>query len=132
MKTRISVFAAGLISAVLWAGGAVAQPTGSPFLDRLHSDLQLTQSQESAWQTFQQAYRVNPQDQARERDAQMRMPSLNGPQRMDLAISMAEQDLAGMRQRGDALKAFYGTLSAEQQRVFDRDTLGPPQSQSPY
>lgn len=132
MKTRISIFAAGLMGAVLWAGGALAQTTGSPFLDHLHSDLQLAASQESAWQAFQQAYRVDPQDLTRERDAQMRMPSLNGPQRMDLAISMAEQDLAGMRARGDALKAFYGTLSTQQQHVFDRDTLAPPQPQSPY
>jgi hypothetical protein len=46
---------------------------------------------------------------------------------MDLAIGMAEQDLAGMRQRSDALKTFYATLSAQQQHVFDRDTLEPSQ-----
>ena len=125
MKTRISIFAAALMGAALWAGGAVAQPTGSPFLDHLHSDLQLSAAQDSAWQSFQQAYRVDPQDLARERDADMRMPTLNGPQRMDLAISMAEQDLAGMRHRADALKAFYATLSPQQQHVFDRDTLEP-------
>jgi hypothetical protein len=127
MKTRISILAAGLMGVALWAGGALAQTTGSPFLDHLHSDLQLNASQESAWQSFQQAYRVDPQDLARERDAQTRMPTLNGPQRMDLAIGMAEQDLAGMRQRSDALKTFYATLSAQQQHVFDRDTLEPSQ-----
>jgi LTXXQ motif family protein len=109
----------------LWAAGAQAQP--SSFLDRLHSDLQLSPAQDDAWQGFQQAYRVDPQDMTRERDAEARMPSLTGPQRMDLAIGMAEQDLAGMRRRGDALKAFYVGLSPQQQTVFDHDTLAPQQ-----
>jgi periplasmic protein CpxP/Spy len=109
----------------LWAAGAQAQP--SSFLDRLHSDLQLSPAQDGAWQGFQQAYRVDPLDMTRERDAEARMPSLTGPQRMDLAIGMAEQDLAGMRRRGDALKAFYAGLSPQQQKVFDRDTLAPQQ-----
>ena len=108
----------------LWTAGAQAQPPS--FLDRLHSDLQLSPAQDSAWQGFQQAYRVDPQDMTRERDAEARMPSLTGPQRMDLAIGMAEQDLAGMRRRGDALKAFYAGLSPQQQKVFDRDTLEGP------
>ena len=135
MKTRVSIFAAALMGAALWAGGAMAQTstsTGSPFLDHLRGDLQLTASQQDAWQSFQQAYRVDPQDVTRERDAEARMPSLNGPQRMDLAISMAEQDLAGMRQRSDALKAFYGGLSADQQHTFDRDTLAPAPQQASF
>jgi hypothetical protein len=53
------------------------------------------------------------------------MPGLTGPQRMDLAIGMAEENLAGMRRRGDALKIFYSGLSPKQQKVFDRDTLPP-------
>src|SRR5271154_5644147 len=108
----------------LWTAGAQAQP--SSFLDRLRSDLQLSPTQDGAWQNFQQAYRVDPQDMTQERDAEARMPSLTGPQRMDLAIGMAERDLAGMRRRGDALKAFYATLSTQQQKVFDRDTLEGP------
>ena len=112
---------------VLWAGEGRAQPPGvsPPYLERLHSDLQLNPSQEDAWNRFQQSYRVDPQEMARERDADSRMAGLTGPQRMDLAISMAQQDLDGMRRRGDALKAFYATLTPQQQRVFDRDTLQP-------
>lgn len=127
MKTgRLLTIAGMMMGVVLWAGGAGAQPSDSAFLDHLHNDLQLGPSQQSAWQAFQQSYRVDPQDMARERDAEQRMPAMTGPQRMDLAISMAEQDLAGMRRRGDALKAFYATLSPQQQRVFDRDTLETP------
>ena len=68
---------------------------------------------------------MDPQEMARQRDADAKMPGLTGPQRMDLAISMAEANLAGMRRRGDALKTFYATLSPEQQKIFDRDTLPP-------
>ena len=126
IRKMLKTCAAGLVGlAWLWAAGAQAQP--SSFLDRLHSDLQLSPSQEGAWQSFQQSYRVDPQEMAQERDAEAKMPSLTGPQRMDLAIGMAEQDLAGMRRRGDALKVFYAGLSPQQQTVFDRDTLAPPQ-----
>lgn len=129
MKTqRLLTCAAALAGAALWAGGALAQQSSdSAFLNRLHGDLQLSASQEGAWQNFQQSYRVDPREMAQERDAEARMPGLTGPQRMDLAISMAEQDLAGMRRRGDVLKSFYAILSPQQQHVFDRDTLEPPQ-----
>ncbi len=124
---RIAILTAAVMAAGLWTGAALAQQdSDGAFLNHLHGDLQLNPSQEGAWQAFQQSYRVDPQEMARERDAEQRMPGMTGPQRMDLAISMAEQDLAGMRRRGDALKAFYATLSPQQQRVFDRDTLQPP------
>ena len=128
MKTkRVLTLAAALTGAVLWSGAGLAQQDpDSAFLNHLRGDLQLNPSQEGAWQAFQQSYRVDPQDMARERDAEQRMPTMTGPQRMDLAISMAERDLDGMRRRGDALKAFYATLSPQQQRTFDRDTLQPP------
>lgn len=133
MKRQYSfTFAAALMGVALLASGAQAQPLDSAFLDHLHGDLQLSPSQEGGWQSFQQAYRVDPQDLAQERDAEARMPDLTGPQRMDLAISMAEQDLAGMRRRGDALKTFYAGLSPQQQHVFDRDTLQPPPGQGNY
>lgn len=114
-----------LIAAAIWAVAAQAQPAGPSFLRRLHSDLQLTPSQEDGWKAFAQVYQFDPQEIARERDADARMPGLTGPQRMDLAISMAEENLAGMRRRGDALKTFYSGLSPQQQKVFDRDTLPP-------
>src|SRR5215472_15820930 len=99
---------------------------GPPFPERLHSDLQLTPSQEDGWKAFEQSYQPDPQEMARARDASSRMHGLTGPQRMDMAIGMAESNLAGMRHRGDVLKSFYATLSPQQQKIFDRDTL-PPQ-----
>ena len=60
---------------------------------------------------------------ARARDAYAKIPALTGPERMDLTISMAEQNLAGLHRRADALKSFYAGLSPQQQKIFDRDTL---------
>ena len=110
---------------VALAPQAWSQPGGGYFLQRLHNDLQLSPSQDGAWNAFEQSYQMDAQDMARQRDASDRMAGLTGPQRMDLAIGMAEDNLAGMRRRGDALKAFYGTLSPDQQKIFDRDTLPP-------
>ena len=120
-KAFAALLMAGAITAL--ALPVQAQSDSGYVLQRLHSDLQLSPSQEGAWTAYQQSLQIDPRDYARQRDAQNRMPGLTGPQRMDLAISMAEQNLDGMRQRGDALKAFYATLSPQQQKTFDRDTL---------
>jgi LTXXQ motif family protein len=127
VHTSVLIKGAVLALVLVLAPEAWSQPAGG-FLQRLHSDLQLNPSQEGAWNNFQQAYQMDPQEMARERDADAKMPGLAGPQRMDLAISMAEENLAGMRRRGDALKTFYAMLSPQQQKIFDRDTL-PPGSQ---
>ncbi|HUE65838.1 MAG TPA: Spy/CpxP family protein refolding chaperone [Rhizomicrobium sp.] len=122
-KFRTAMLTLGIMVAL--APQAWSQPGGGYFLQRLHNDLQLSPSQDGAWNAFEQSYQMDAQDMARQRDASARMAGLTGPQRMDLAIGMAEDNLAGMRRRGDALKAFYGTLSPDQQKIFDRDTLPP-------
>ena len=126
-RKHLPMFCAALLALFVTGGAmtALAQPDSGAFLQRLHSDLQLNPSQEGAWTSYQQSLRIDPQDYARQRDAQAKMSGLTGPARMDLAISMAEQNLAGMRSRADALKAFYATLSPDQQKTFDRDTMPP-------
>lgn len=98
---------------------------GPGFLQHLQNLLHLTPSQEQQWTTFQQAYRITSDDIARERDADAKLPGLSAPQRMDLAIDMAQHDLEGLRRRAMALKAFYAILSPDQQKIFDRETLPP-------
>ena len=131
------------LTALLWAAGAQAQPQyqqqqqqeqgPDQMLDRLHSDLRLNPDQDGAWQGFVQAYREDPRAEEEDRNAQQRMPRMTGPQRIDVAIHMAERDLDTMRRQGDALKTFYAALSPQQQRVFDRDTLEQPdQGQGNY
>src|SRR5215469_12621989 len=120
-------FAAALMVAVMGVAAAQTQAGAQPgpSLQQLHSDLQLNPSQEDAWNAFRQAYQVDPREIARQRQADSSVAGLTGPQRMDLAISTAERELDGLRRRGDALKAFYATLSPQQQKVFDRDTMQP-------
>jgi len=135
MITRKHILACAAMTGLLGLGLAVAQaqpqqqPSEDQYLGRLHYDLRLRPEQEGAWQTFQQSYREDPRQEDEERDAEQRMPRMNGPQRMDMAIHMAERDLENLRRQGDALKAFYAQLSQQQQRTFDRDTLQPPDQQ---
>jgi hypothetical protein len=122
------------IIGVLAGGAALAQPYGAPpgqayggdapsDLSSLHAALHITAAQEGAWRAFVAASQPDPQQQARERGAQAMLPTLTAPQRVDLSIAAMEADLDTLRERGRALKAFYGALTAAQQAVFDRETL---------
>lgn len=115
-----------IVAACLFAlgGHALAQPPGSSSFQRLHDDLRLNPSQETSWESFAQAYTVTPAEIAKERETAAKIPSLTGPQRVDLAMTAAKDYLVALEHRAAALKAFYSTLSPEQQHTFDRETLG--------
>lgn len=49
--------------------------------------------------------------------------NLTTPQRIDLMEQRSAEHQARMKQRGDATKAFYAQLSAEQQKVFDQRAM---------
>lgn len=104
--------------------GAHAQ-VSSPEMRRLHEALNLTTSQESAWQSFEQAFQIDPQELTRQRQAMAMSPGLNAPRRIDISIAQAKQELDALQRRGAALKLFYGILSPHQQTTFDRETLPP-------
>jgi hypothetical protein len=118
--TRTSIFMASAFAVVAVAAAARAQ---GPDLQRLHDDLRLTPNQEGAWHAFAQASTPDPNQVARDRRAQQMMPQLTSPQRVQLSIDVMEADLQTLRERGQALKAFYATLSPGQRVTFDRDTL---------
>jgi len=122
-----SVLCLSLTSAV-----ALAQPQqqqNDPMgMNRLHSDLRLSPSQEDAWRNFQQAYAMDPQEMQRQQSMAANMARMTAPQRVDMALDMQKAELAAQQRRGEALKAFYGTLSPQQRQLFDRETL-PPQGQ---
>jgi periplasmic protein CpxP/Spy len=98
------------------------RPSG-PDLPGLHDALHLTAAQEPAWRVFAAASAPSADQEARERAAQSMMAGLKSPQRVDLSISAAEDDLQTLRDRGAALKAFYAVLTPTQQATFDRRTL---------
>ncbi len=56
-------------------------------------------------------------------------PNLSAPQRMDLIEAEMKQELVDLQQQSQALKAFYATLSLEQKKTFDAQTLPPQNSQ---
>jgi periplasmic protein CpxP/Spy len=119
--TRLQSLALAAAALLLAAPAAYAQR--SPDLQDLHDALHLSPSQEGSWQAFAAASAPDPEQEARERSAQQMMPTLRSPQRVDLSLAAAAADLDTLRRRGSALKAFYATLSAGQQAIFDRETI---------
>ena len=115
---------------LLMVAGPVAaqsEPDPAQWAARLHDTLRIRPDQEQAWRSFQQATTSSAQEDAQRQGAFQRMGQLRAPQRMDLSIQMMRSDLQEMERRGDALKAFYGALSPDQQAAFDRETMRPPQ-----
>ncbi len=119
--TSLRPLALAVVVASALGSAAHAQSQG-PDLHRLHDALNLSASQEEAWNAFQAAALPDPQAMARQRAAASMMPDLHAPQRVDLSIAEMQADLDTLRQRGVALKTFYGALSPAQQAVFDRET----------
>lgn len=87
----------------------------------LKSKLQITAAQESAWTTFTNALR--PPAARPQRPDRSEFERLTTPERIDRLRALKAQRDAEMVRRGDATKAFYATLSPEQQKVFDSETL---------
>lgn len=86
--------------------------------------LKLTAEQESAWTTFTAAMKPADRQQMKRPDP-AEMAKLSTPERMDAMRKLhserqAEMN-AAMDKRHDAIKTFYATLSAEQQKVFDAE-----------
>ena len=120
MSLRGFLTGLGLVAALGFAGAAQAQTTG---LSGLHDALHLNPSQEAAWNAYKAAMPQPAEARARHHAAAMLFPTLPAPRRIDLVEAEMRQDLADLRHEGDALKAFYATLTTDQQRIFDAQTL---------
>ena len=119
--SRISV--AALLVVLALGAFAPAARAQAPTLDSLHDALHLGADQEPAWQAFKAASQPNADQAARARAAQAMLPRLTSPQRVDLSIAAMQADLATLRARGEALKAFYAVLTPAQRQIFDRQTV---------
>ncbi len=117
MKYRLPLIA----FAVFALAGAVHAQT--PDLSSLHDALHLSAAQEDAWRAYRAAITPDPQAEARHRSAAMMMTTLTTPRRVDLVDAEMEQDLMLVRRQGEAVKAFYATLTPDQQRAFDHQTM---------
>lgn len=107
-------------------------------LGELKAKLKLAPEQDAAWTTFTAAMTPPAMagkgggmggmaGMAMERPNPADMAKLSTPERVDKMRAMHDQRHAAMttrmNQRGEAAKAFYATLTAEQKAVFDAETL---------
>lgn len=89
-------------------------------LTELKAKLKLDASQEAAWKTFTDATQPPATPPARlDRAA---IEKLTTPERIDQMQALHAQREAEVKKHGDATKAFYNSLNAEQKKVFDTET----------
>ncbi len=118
--SRLILCGVAALAAVTIALPAQAQ---TPDLSSLHDALHLTAAQEDGWRGYRAAITPDTSTEARRRSAAMMMTTLTTPRRLDLINAEMEEDFSAMRRQGEAVIAFYATLTPDQQRTFDRQTL---------
>jgi Spy/CpxP family protein refolding chaperone len=95
----------------------------------LKANLKLTTAQEGAWTTYTAAMKP-PADMLAKRAAHEELAKLPTPERIDKMKALRSQHMgdmtAEMDKRGEATKAFYATLTPEQQKVFDASAMRKP------
>jgi hypothetical protein len=121
--TVLRFLSAAALCGLLAVTAAQAQPQQQNPFEGLHRALNLNPQQEDGWKAFQQSYAMDPAEMNRRRDASTAMARMTAPQRVDESIAMMRDDLEAEQRRGAALKAFYSTLTPQQQRTFDQQTL---------
>lgn len=93
----------------------------------LKAQLTLTAAQEGAWTTYTAAMKPPADLMAKRTAERAELDRLSTPERIDKMKALRTQHMADMNavmdQHGDATKAFYATLTPEQQKMFDANTL---------
>ena len=89
-------------------------------LGELKAKLKLEASQETAWKTFADA--MQPPAVLPARPDRAALDKLTTPERIDQMLALHAQRDADMKKRGEATKAFYASLNAEQKKTFDAET----------
>ena len=119
--------ALGLGVAAIFATSAIAQQGPTPANTALHEALGLTAAQEQDWRTYTSAMTASPELVARHHATDLLLPQLTTPRRIALIEATMAADDADWRRQGQAVNAFYARLTADQQRIFDRETAQPAQ-----
>lgn len=89
-------------------------------LAELKAKLKLTAGQEAGWTSFT----ASMQPPARGmRPNRAEFEKLSTPERIDKMRAMRTERNAEMDKRADATKAFYATLTPEQQKLFDANAM---------
>ncbi|MEJ5028152.1 Spy/CpxP family protein refolding chaperone [Comamonas sp. MYb69] len=91
-------------------------------MQTLKASLKLNASQEAGWTSYMAA--VKPQRPAPgDRPERPDFAKMTTPERIDAMAAMHAKHQAAMDQRNQATKAFYASLTPEQQKTFDAETL---------
>jgi protein CpxP len=85
------------------------------------AELKLTPEQEPAWNAF--IARTQPQARPARQGSREDWSKLTTPQRLDKIQALKVERDAAMAKRVDAIKSFYASLNADQQKVFDSKHL---------
>ena len=89
-------------------------------LSELKAKLKLDPQQEASWKTFADSMQM-PAGQAPQID-HAALAKMNTPERIDQMQAQHARLESQMKQRGEATKAFYAHLNAEQKKTFDAET----------
>jgi Spy/CpxP family protein refolding chaperone len=81
--------------------------------------LNLSPGQEGAWSAYAEALKPTRM----QRPDRGEFARLTTPERIDRMRAMRSDRIAEMDKRGDATKTFYASLTPEQKKVFDQETL---------
>ena len=82
----------------------------------LKAQLKITPAQEGAWTAYTAAMQPPAKGPRMDR---AEFDKLTTPQRIDRMQQRSAERQAQMKQRGDAVKAFYAQLTPEQQKLYD-------------
>jgi protein CpxP len=88
----------------------------------LHEKLNLSASQEAAWNDF--VVKSKP-DEQKTRPNWSELSKLSAPDRLDRILAMKKDRLQTMESHIKAVKTFYAQLTPEQKKVFDESFLHP-------
>lgn len=90
----------------------------------LKAKLKITAAQEASWTSFSNAMKPPARATKPSVDA-AELAKLPTPERLDKMKALRSEHMAArnadMEQRDQAIKTFYGTLTAEQKKVFDTE-----------
>jgi hypothetical protein len=111
------------VALALPGAAAAQQAPPSRELIKLHDDLRLSPDQEPAWRAYTLAIAPSREMQARHRAAAQLLPLEPTPRRVALIAANIAADEAEFKRQGAAIVAFYNQLTADQQQIFDRETL---------
>lgn len=93
-------------------------------LSELKAKLDLKPEQEAAWSAFSSVSQPGTRSTGRDRQAMLeKLDKLNTPQRLDRMLAQADARRARLAGRAEVIKAFYAQLTAEQQGVFDAESM---------